>query len=88
MKDHPSQWVQSGLTCRDVTSRASEYLDNRLAILTNVRVGLHLASCASCRAYVTQISLVSTALRRLPALYPSALNRLRLRQQFAARYSQ
>ena len=88
MKDHPSQWVHGGLTCRDVTSRASEYLDNRLAILTNVRVGLHLASCASCRVYVAQLSLVSTALRHFPALYPSSLNRLRLRQQFAARHTQ
>jgi predicted anti-sigma-YlaC factor YlaD len=71
MKDHPSQWIHSGLTCRDVTDRASEYLDDRLPILTKVRVGLHLASCAHCRTYVKQID-------------PSPVNRLRLRQQFAA----
>jgi hypothetical protein len=39
MKDHPSQWIHSRLTCRDVTDRASEYLDDRLPVLTNVRVG-------------------------------------------------
>ena len=85
MKDHPSQWIRGGLTCRDLTDRASEYLDGRLPILTEVRVGLHLSSCAHCRAYVKQIGLVSSALRSLHNSYPSPVNRLRLRQQFAAR---
>ena len=87
MKDHPLQWIHSGLTCRDVTDRASKYLDDRIPILTNVRVGLHLASCAHCRAYMKQIDLVSSALRSLPKLYPSPLNRFRLRQRFAARHA-
>ena len=86
MKDHPSQWIHSGLTCRDLTDRASEYLDDRLPILTKVRVGLHLASCAHCRAYMEQIDLVSSALRSLPKLYPSPLNRLCLSERFAARH--
>ena len=87
MNDHPSQWIPSGLTCRDVTDRASEYLDDRLPILTKVRVGLHLASCAHCRAYMKQIDLVSSALRSLPKLYPSPLNRFCLRQRLAARHA-
>ena len=87
MKDHPSQWIHSGLTCRDLTDRASEYLDGCLPILTKVRVGLHLASCTHCRAYVKQIDLVSSALRSLPKLYPSPVNRLRLCQQFAASHT-
>ena len=87
MKDHPSQWIYSGPTCRGVTDRVSEYLDNRISILTKVRIGLHLKSCAHCRAYVKQIDLVSSALRRLPKLYPSPLNRLSLRQRFAARHA-
>ena len=87
MKDHPSQWIHSGLTCRDLTGRASEFLDDRLPILTKVRVGLHLASCAHCRAYVKQIELVSSTIRSLPKLYPSPLNRLHLRQRFAARHA-
>jgi len=87
MKDHPSQWIRSGLTCRDVTDRASEYLDDCLSVLTKVRVGLHLASCARCRAYMKQIDLVSSTLRSLPKLYPSPVNRLRLRQGFAARHA-
>jgi len=84
MKDHPSQWIHSGLTCRDVTDRASEYLDDRLPVLTNVRVGLHLASCAHCRAYVKQIKLVCETLAFFPKQAPSPITRLRLRQQFAA----
>jgi anti-sigma factor RsiW len=87
MNDHPSQWIRSGLTCRDVTDRASEYLDDRLPILTKVRVGLHLASCAHCHTYVKQIDLVSSALRSLPELYPSQANRFRLSERFAGRHA-
>ena len=82
MKDHASE----GLTCWDVTGRASEYLDDCLPILTKVRIGLHLASCAHCRAYVRQIDLVSSALRNLPKLYPTLVNHLCLPQQSAAHH--
>ena len=84
MKDDTSQWTRRGLSCRDVTDRASEYLDGRLLSLTKVQVVLHLASCAYCRVYVKQIDLISSALRSLPRLPPSTVNRLRLRQRFAA----
>jgi len=84
MKHHPSQWIHNGLTCRDVTNRASEYLDDHLPFLTKARVSLHLASCTHCRVYVKQIDLVSSALRRLPTLYPSPTVRLHLRRQLAA----
>ena len=87
MKDHPSQWIYSSLTCLDVTDRASEYLDDRLPNLIKFLVGLHLTSCVYCRTYVKQIDLVSSALRSLPTLDPSPVNRLCLRQQFAARYT-
>ena len=87
MKNHPSQWIHSGLTCRDLTDRAAEYLDDRLPTLTKVRIGLHLSSCVHCRVYIKQIDLVSSALRNLPKLYPSPLNRLRLSERFAARHA-
>ena len=87
MKDHPSQWIHSSLTCLDVTDRASEYLDDRLPNLIKFLVGLHLTSCVYCRTYVKQIGLVSSALRSLPNLYPAPVNRLRLRQQFAASHT-
>ena len=88
MNDHPSPWTHSGLTCRELAERASQYLDHRLPLSIKVRVVLHLALCAGCRAYVKQISLVSSALRNLPKRYPSPINCLRLRQQFAVRYGQ
>lgn len=87
MNNDPSQRIHSGLTCREVTDRASEYLDNRLSILTKVRIDLHVANCACCRVYMAQLSLVSSALRSLPQPYPSPVNHLRLRQQFVARHT-
>ncbi|WP_455377204.1 zf-HC2 domain-containing protein [Petrachloros mirabilis] len=86
MKGHPSQWINSGLTCRDIADRASDYLEEQLPVLTNVRVGLHLTSCRRCRAYIQQLALVSSTLRTLPKIYPSPLNRLRLHQHFAAHH--
>ena len=90
MKEHPSQsqWIHSGLTCRDVAERATDYLEDRVPSLTAIRIGLHLTSCAGCRTYVKQVDLVSSVLRSLPKLYPSPVNRLRLRQQFAAHHGQ
>ena len=88
MKDHLSQWIHNGLTCRDVAERATDYLEDQLPALTTSRIGLHLASCADCRAYVMQIGLVSSALRSLPKFYPAPANRLHLRRQFASHHSQ
>ena len=87
MREHPAQWIYSGLTCREVTDRTSDYLDDSISILTKIRVGLHLASCSHCRVYVQQIDLVSSALSSLPKLYPPPMNRLRLQQQFALRHA-
>ena len=87
MKDHSSQLVYSGLTCRIVAEQASSYLEDQLPPFTRIRVRLHVRSCAHCRAYVAQIGLISSALRSLPRLYISPLNRLRLRQEFAARHA-
>lgn len=74
MIDLPSQWPSSGLTCRGVTDRASEYLDDRLFSLTKMLVDLHLASCAHCRVYMKQIDLISAALKGLNTLHPTPAN--------------
>ncbi len=84
MKDHPFQVVHSGLSCREVADLTSKYFEERLPMMTKVRVGLHLASCSRCRTYIEQLALVSSTLRRLPKIYPTPMNRLRLRQYFAA----
>ena len=88
MTDHPVQRLDSGLTCRDVVERATDYLEDRLPALTTIRIGLHLTSCAGCRSYVMQIGLVSSSLRNLPKLYPSPVNRHRLCRQFVAHHGQ
>jgi predicted anti-sigma-YlaC factor YlaD len=88
MKDHPSQGIHSGLTCRDLTDRASEYLDGRLPNLIKVLVGMHLTSCVYCRTYVKQIGLVSSALRSLPNLYPAPMELSLLMSKFAAHHGQ
>jgi len=87
LKDHPSQWINGGLTCRDVAERTTDYLEDRLPVFKKIRVGLHVTSCAGCRSYVLQIGRVFSALRSLPKLYPSPVNRLSLRRQFAARHA-
>ena len=87
MKDNPSQWIASGLSCRDVAERATDYLEDRLPVFRKIRIGLHVASCAGCRSYVVQIGLVSSALRSFPKPYLSPVNRLHLRQQFAAHHT-
>lgn len=84
MKDLPSQWTSSGLTCREVTDRVTDYLEGCLSNFTKMRIGLHLASCAGCRSYVKQISLLQDTLALLPKMTPSPINRLRLRRHFAA----
>jgi predicted anti-sigma-YlaC factor YlaD len=87
MKDHTSQWIQTGPVCRNVAGLASEYLDDCLPMLTKVRVGLHLASCAGCRTYMKQMALLCEAVPDLPKQYPSPITRLRLRQYFACCHS-
>jgi predicted anti-sigma-YlaC factor YlaD len=89
MKDHPSQWVANRLTCRQVTAQATLYLEDRSPLFTTVRIGLHLASCADCRAYMKQMALVTETMASLSISMcePSQINRMRLRQQYAARMS-
>lgn len=87
MKDHPSQWITSGLTCRDVADRTSDYLDDRLPVLAKARVALHLASCAHCRTFTKQIIVIRETARLLPKPMPSPINRLRLRRYFGHCYS-
>jgi len=40
------------LTCRETIARMSAFLDRELGPRDLVRLGLHLAACAPCRAYL------------------------------------
>lgn len=87
MKDHPSHWITGGMTCRDVADRTSDYLDDRLPMLTKARVVWHLVSCAHCRTFTKQIIAIRETARLLPKPVPSPINRLRLRRYFGRCYS-
>ena len=63
-----------------------EYLDDHLPMLTQIRVSLHLASCADCRIYMKQMALVCEVAASFPKPYPTLVTRLRLRQHFVAQY--
>lgn len=88
MKDHPpTQGVDSGVTCREIADRATDYLEERLPIFTRAKIELHLASCSGCHDYVTQISLVKDTMALLSKQSPSPIKRLRLRELFVASHS-
>lgn len=51
-----------GLTCRDVTEQASDYLEGDLPWGRRMVFRFHLAMCGACRTFVQQIDLVRRAL--------------------------
>ena len=54
------------LNCREVSERASDFLDAALPYRERLQVRLHLLMCRICREYVRQMTLVVRTLRRLP----------------------
>jgi len=72
------------ITCREVVEWASAYLDAHADDATQIRMALHLAACAGCEAYVTQLATVRDLLGRLPGPAVEPTLRDRLRQAFSA----
>jgi len=58
------------LNCREITERASEFLDATLSWHVRLQVRLHLMMCRFCREYLRQLSLVVRSLRGLPREEP------------------
>jgi predicted anti-sigma-YlaC factor YlaD len=58
------------LNCREITERASDYLDAALPWHVRLQVKMHLMMCRFCREYVRQLSLVVRTLRALPREEP------------------
>ena len=54
------------LNCKEITERASDFLDATLPWHVRLQVRLHLMMCRFCQEYVRQLSLVVRTLRRLP----------------------
>jgi predicted anti-sigma-YlaC factor YlaD len=59
------------LNCREITERASDFLDGALPWPVRLQVRLHLMMCRFCREYVRQLSLVVRSLRQLPRVAAS-----------------
>jgi hypothetical protein len=60
------------LNCKEITDRASDFLDATLPWRVRLEVRLHLMMCRYCREYVRQLSLVVRSLRGLSKEKPSA----------------
>lgn len=82
---NPAEQSVPDITCREVAEWASAYLDAHADDEIQVRMALHLAACAGCEAYVTQIATVRDLLGRLPGPAVEPILRDRLRQAFSAR---
>jgi predicted anti-sigma-YlaC factor YlaD len=59
------------LNCREITERASDFLDATLPWHVRLQVRLHVMMCRFCREYIRQMALVARTLRRLPGQDPS-----------------
>lgn len=77
--------VAPEITCREVAERTSAYLEEHVDDISKVRMALHVATCAGCRTYVTQIASVRDVLGRLPKDDATPVQHERLRRAFSAR---
>jgi anti-sigma factor ChrR (cupin superfamily) len=59
------------LNCREISERASDYVDGTLPWHTRLQVRMHLMMCRFCREYIRQLDLLARTLRRLPGQGPS-----------------
>lgn len=53
------------LSCKEVTERATAYLERDLSWWERLQMRLHLAMCAACRQYLAQMATTRRLLRRL-----------------------
>lgn len=53
------------LTCQEIATLLTDYLEGRLSFWERMEFRLHLGMCASCRAYLRQLKLTMGATRRL-----------------------
>jgi predicted anti-sigma-YlaC factor YlaD len=51
------------LTCRDVTERATDYMERALPLRASLAMRMHLGLCAACRAYLGQMRMTVRLLR-------------------------
>jgi hypothetical protein len=66
-----------------VAEHATEFLEHRLPAASTNDIWHHLESCAACRIYVRQLSLVRDSLRKLPGPSMTGQMRKQLLQRLA-----
>jgi anti-sigma factor RsiW len=71
------------LSCKDVTRRASAYLDGDLGRWERLRLLAHLAICRGCRRYLDQLRITVALLPRLPSPLPDRATADRLSMLFS-----
>ena len=49
-------------SCKDVTEKANQYIDQELPLFTRLKVQLHLFVCVNCRVYLKQLRLTISTL--------------------------
>ena len=54
------------LSCREVTEKASDYLERDLGFRERLQFRLHLAICTACRRYVEQLRAAVRLLKQQP----------------------
>ncbi|HLY55659.1 MAG TPA: zf-HC2 domain-containing protein [Stellaceae bacterium] len=54
------------LSCKDVSERASRWLDREMGFWERLQLRSHLAICVHCRRYLAQFKATVAALRFLP----------------------
>jgi anti-sigma factor RsiW len=84
----PYDTVSHELTCRSVAPHWSAYVDDAVPALIKLRMARHVSTCADCRRYLRQITMVRDALKMLTGHQPSRAQQRLLRERFAARHAQ
>ena len=54
------------LTCRDVSERATDYMERAMPLRENLAMRIHLGLCGACRNYVGQLRMTAKLLRNRP----------------------
>lgn len=51
------------LTCKQLSERATDYLENAVTTRQRLSIGMHLLLCKHCRAYVDQMAKTASLLK-------------------------
>ena len=50
------------LSCKDITEKANQYLDNELSFSMRMKIKIHLFMCVNCKNYIKQLKQTILAL--------------------------